>query len=128
MAVTVTATVKTKNSERISRYLAIFAADLSLAGTYVTGGFTYNLANQFRTLRDGPGTVIGAVDVIWVSISIADESTNARGYTMKYDYANDKIKIYTNPQATTELYNGADLDNAVYTFTKVRLVAIGNNA
>ncbi len=128
MAVTVTATVKTKNSERISRYLAIFAADLSLAGTYVTGGFTYNLGNQFRTLRDGSDATTGIVDVIWVSISIADEATNARGYTFKYDNANDKIKIYTNLNATTELYNGADLDNAQYGFTKVRLVAIGNNA
>ena len=123
MAVTVTATLRTKNgSERISRNMAMAIVELSITGTYVTGGFAYDLDGFFRTQTD-------IANVLWCGPSAETVTTNGDGIRWAYDRVNNYIKLYTGPTNTNmELYTGTEVGSTGLAITKLVIMAIGYNA
>ena len=124
MAVTVTVTNRTaintagEGTQRISRKLAMALLEVALTGTYATGGFSLDLGAYFKTDQ--------SMDVHYVGISIDDASANAAGYFLRYDYTNAKVKIYAAASTDTELSSGTELGTTGLSFTKIRVMAVGN--
>ena len=98
-----TATLKSKNAERISRNLGVVVIDVALTGTYSTGGESIDLDQYFRKF-----TSTTVDDLLFVSFD-ADDATASGKYRYKYDYANEKILIYTGLGGDTELFAGESL-------------------
>ena len=121
MAVTVTATVRTSNgSERISRNLGLAIVELSLTGTYVTGGFAYDVDAFFRTQATG--------NCLFFVQSGETLATNGNGLIARHDRANNYIKLYSSLTNDSELWSGTELGTTGLSVTKLVFLAIGYNA
>ncbi len=121
MAVTVTETLLTNDCERISRSLAIRITNLALTGTYVAGGFAYDLDAKFRSQAGG--------NMLFCQLSDESATTNGGGLKVGYDRTNDKILLYNGAQRSNcELYAGTELGTTGLAITKLVIMAIGYNA